>query len=162
MTRGSALLSVAALFFSGVAIGALGVFLYIDDRPGQRVRGERPGPPPRFAMQTMAEALDLTPEQREQIQAIHRESRRTAEEIRHEMRPRLEDHIEQTRERMIAVLTPEQQERFEEMRDRFGARMDRFFLGEGRGGGPPRRPARGDRPRRGAKAPPPPPRPDDG
>ena len=138
MTRGTALLSVAALFFSGIAIGALGMFVYVDSRPVERPHGPFPGPPPRFAMEMMADALDLTPEQREQIEEIHHDSRRTAEEIRLEMKPRLEAHIEQTRERMMAILTPEQRERFEEMRSEFGGRMDRFFLGEGRGGGPRR------------------------
>ena len=144
MTRGTALISVAALFFSGVAIGALATFLYVDKRAAEHPRGQFPGPPPRFGMKTMADELGLTPEQREQMEQIHRDSRRAAEEIRLEMKPRLEEHIEQTRERMMAVLTPEQRERFAEMRTRFGDRMDRFFLGEGRRAGP----RRGSRTRR--------------
>ena len=154
MTRGSALLSVAALFFSGVTIGALGMFLYVDGRPGERPRGPFPAPPPRFAMETMADALGLTPEQRAELEEIHRESRRAAEEIRREMKPRLEDHIAQTRERMMAVLPPGQRERFEERRARFGGRMDRFLLGEGRAGGPRRGPPRRGGPRRDFAPPP--------
>lgn len=166
MTRGSALISVAALFLSGVAIGALAMFLVLDRSPGVFPRGERPGPQPRhLAMGMMAERLGLTPEQRSRIEQIHRESRREAEEIRREMRPRLEAHIEETRRRIRAVLTPEQLERFDEMGRRFGGRMDRFLLGEGPGGprrgGPGPRPPGAGPPPDGPPPPPPPPEEDD-
>ena len=98
-----------------------------DDRsgppgPGQREQsrpGERRGPDPE-RMQEMreqiAEELGLTEEQRAQIQALMSGER-----------PRSREEMEQRREQMNEILTPEQQEKFREvMRERFrrmGGRM---------------------------------------
>ena len=129
MTRSSALISMVALFVAGVAVGALGMQLYeanFDRGPTSRWHG-----PPRF-LERLADDLQLTPEQREQIATIHAESRQRSEAVRQELRPQLQLQMEQTREKILAVLTPEQREELERMRQEFGHGMDRFFLGDGR------------------------------
>ena len=84
MKRSSALLSVAALFLSGVAIGALGHQL-LSDRDGGSVSG-RPWPPGDAFLERMLDQIDATPEQRERIAQIHEESREASHAIREEMR----------------------------------------------------------------------------
>jgi len=52
---------------------------------------------------------------------------READEIRRELRPRLEQHLERTRARFEALLTPEQRAKFERLY-REDRRAERFFL----------------------------------
>jgi Spy/CpxP family protein refolding chaperone len=130
MNRFWAFATVAALFLSGVAIGALGMRL-IDERRGPF--GPQPGPPPPpIAVEELQRELDLSPPQREAVARILQESRRQGDEIRREVRPRLEAHLADTERRLMEVLTPEQRERFDALRRQRRVRPDRLFLG-----GPP-------------------------
>ena len=139
MNRFWAFATVAALFLSGVAIGALGMRL-IDERRGP------PGPlqpnpplPPR-AVEELQRELNLSPPQREAVARILDESRRQGDAIRREVRPRLEAHLADTERRLMEVLTPEQRERFDALRRERRVRPDRLFLGpppDGRPPGPP-------------------------
>ncbi len=128
MSRGWALLAVAALFLSGVSIGALGMHLYY-----RHLALEFRGPfgPPRTFARMLESRLDLTPEQKEKIAAIRRESWRESESLRQEIHPRLDKQLEATRQKILAVLTPEQRGTLEAFaRDNPWA-LHRFFLGEG-------------------------------
>ena len=106
---------------------------------GGKMRGHwQPGP-------WMLERLDLTDEQKEQLQELRKEQR----EARREQREAMAAMGEEQREAVMNVLTGEQQETLKEMRGRRG----RFF--EGRGGkGKDRhdmwRGGKGPHPRRGA------------
>ncbi len=151
MSRWVAWVSVAALFFSGVSIGALGVQLYHNSEP-PRPHGRPSGgevPHERF-MHRMDDRLALSPEQRVAIDGILDQARRDSDEIRRELRPRLEGLADRTREQIAAVLTDDQREAFDELRREFGRRADRFFLDGGPGGprGPGHPPGTGRRPRR--------------
>lgn len=148
MKRTSALLSVFSLFLSGLAIGALGMHLY-HGRSGPPTGPHFVGPPHGRMLAMLERRLDLTPEQREQVVAIHEESRRASHEIRRELRPQLERQMEETREKIRAILTPEQQARFDELHEELKSRFGRFLLGEGRhgrGGRGGRGPGRGPGP----------------
>ena len=138
MNRTVAVISVAALFLSGLSIGALAMHLYHE---GRSVEGVPPvgGPPHRGFLLSLERQLDLTPEQRDQLRAIHEEVRREFENFRRDLRPRLERQMDETRDRILAILTPEQQERFKRIESRHRGHMGRFFLGEGRPGGRGRR-----------------------
>jgi len=130
MSRGWAIVIVAALFLSGVSIGALGMHLY-DLRIAGSFHGPFGGPPPRAFGWLLESRLDLTPEQREKIATIRRESWRESESLRREVHPRLEKQMEATRQKILAVLTPGQREKLEKfVRENPGA-LHRFFLGEG-------------------------------
>lgn len=122
MTRVSALSAVAALFLVGVLVGALGMHLYhVGATPGG-------SPPPepghgrgpwalvsgRF-LERLNHELDLTPEQRDEIERLVLQSRRELEELRSELRPRVEESMRQTRDRIREVLTAEQARIFDEM-----------------------------------------------
>ena len=130
MSRGWAILIVAALFLSGVSVGALGMHLY-DQRIAGSFHGPFGFPPPRAIGRLLESRLELTPEQREKIATIRRESWRESESLRREVHPRLQKQMEATRQKILAVLTPEQREKLEKfVRENPGA-LHRFFLGEG-------------------------------
>lgn len=138
MSRTVAVISVLALFLAGLSIGVLAMHLY---QMGQFAGPAPPfdGPPQGRFLHALERELDLTPEQQKQIQKIHQESHRKILELRRELRPRLERQMDETHDRILEVLTPEQQERFKELEREHRRRMDRFFLGEGRFGGRGRR-----------------------
>ena len=99
-----------------LALGALGTVVVAGH--GGKMRGDRQ------PMRWMVERLDLTDEQREQLQALRKEHR----EARREQRETMAAMGEEQREAVMNILTGEQQETLKEMRGRRG----RFF--EGRGG----------------------------
>ena len=105
MKRSVALLSVVAVFVVGVAIGIVGTHLFY----AQEFR--RPGGPPglmgRSFVDRLEGHLDLTGDQRRQIDAILERSHEEAEMLRHEMQPRLRELFETTGAEIDAILTPE-------------------------------------------------------
>ncbi len=138
MRRGPALAALAGLFALGVVSGGLGAHLYY-----ARALARPPGPPPflgRFAAPPLERHLDLTAEQRRAVRRILDESRREAEDLRRDLAPRLRDVMERSQERIREQLTPEQRERFDELRRRHYRRSERFFgRPEGRRPPPPDR-----------------------
>jgi len=110
-------LTVLGVFALGVALGALAMDFYQRSAWG---RGPL-GPPPRGEsarerhLQYLVKELKLTPEQTEQVRRILDETRQEFLQLRNEMRPRFEEIRRRSRERLRAVLTPEQQARFDEL-----------------------------------------------
>lgn len=148
MSRFVAVAAALSLLVCGIVIGALGTFVVLQ-RPhpldGMRPPPQQPPPPqpPPFTRE-MEERLDLSDDQRQQIQAILRDSREESEAIRRELRPRLEKNLEATQDRIGAVLTPGQHKTFDELVRQDARRAQRFFLdgpppppGGRRGPGPP-------------------------
>ena len=143
MSRFVALAAALSLLVCGIVIGALGTFVVLQ-RPhpldGMRPPPQHPPPPqpPPFTRE-MEERLDLSDDQRQQIQAILRDSREESEAIRRELRPRLEKNLKATQDRIGAVLTPEQHKTFDELVRQDARRAQRFFLdGPPPDDGPPR------------------------
>jgi Spy/CpxP family protein refolding chaperone len=143
MKRSIAFVYVAGLFLLGILIGALGIHLWYTQRPlagpfggpagmrppGHEFRrgpGHRPGP---FFLERIGRQLDLTAEQEQRIAEIIEESHREAGRLREEMLPRVEAQLEQTRQRILEVLTPEQRERFEEFHRQHRRVLERGVLG---------------------------------
>jgi Spy/CpxP family protein refolding chaperone len=127
MSRFTAVAAALALVVSGIAIGALATFIVLQ-RPGGPGAPPPPGPPPPPFTRDMESQLDLSEQQWTQIQAILAESRRESDAIRHELRPRLERNLEETRARIGALLTPEQRVKFEALVREDRRRAERFFL----------------------------------
>jgi Spy/CpxP family protein refolding chaperone len=71
----------------------------------------------------LARQLDLTPEQREQIEAILREERSKADSVLRAVRPVLQARYDSANAAIRAVLTPEQRERFDRSREGRRERM---------------------------------------
>jgi len=131
MKRSLALVYVFGVLLLGIVIGAMGMHLFYAQR--------FPGPPGRHGlgsgMHTPAFAerlerhLDLTPEQLTRIEEIVRESHAEGRSLHEELLPRVRSQMDETRRRIREVLTPEQQEKFDELDRRHRRRAERFFLG---------------------------------
>jgi Spy/CpxP family protein refolding chaperone len=66
--------------------------------------------------------LKLTPEQKEQVSSILNASRQKVDGLHNEVRPRFESIRSETDAQIRAVLTPDQQKGFDEMRAKWDAR----------------------------------------
>lgn len=125
MKRWQALAALAGLFAVGVVSGGLGAHLYYAralDRPA--------GPPPMFTGfmgPRLERHLDLTSEQRRQLREILDDSRLESDTLRRDLAPRMRDVMERTERRIEEILTPEQRERFAQLRRHQRRRAERFF-----------------------------------
>ena len=138
MSRFTALASVFGLFVVGVLVGGFAVHLYYakeQPQPGERRGRFHAG---RF-IDRLQRDLELTVEQRARIDEILQQARVASDQLRREMVPRVRTRMEQTREQIRGVLTPEQQQKFDALHERFRERAEHFLLGRGhRRHGPPR------------------------
>jgi len=125
--RSIAILSVIGLFVIGILIGSLGTHLYYAHRLLQP--GGPPGMGGKIFVDRLMARLDLTPGQRREIERILKDSHVRAEAFRASMAPRVRALMEETHERVLAVLTPEQREVFEEMSRTHHQRAREWFLG---------------------------------
>lgn len=102
-------LAALLIFIIGFIAGALAMNLY---------RG-RPGGPSSFSrgdrFERLAARLDLTPDQKPQVKQIFDDAHARFTEIRKESGPKYAEVRKQTNERLQAVLTPEQWEKFQQM-----------------------------------------------
>lgn len=128
-SRGLAILLAAALFASGLAVGALGVHLFYAHRVV--AFGAPPMPVGPMFERWLERSLELSEPQRREVGEILERSRFEAEVLRREMGPRLHAMNRQTIESIAAVLTPEQRERFEQEMTRWERRQRRFESGVG-------------------------------
>lgn len=110
-----AVIVILVTFAAGIAVGIL------VDRVAFRRAHDRV---PRFATSAMAARLDrhldLTDEQRTQIEAILERRHSRINSLWSEVRPHVRREIEQTNQEIARVLTPEQRARFEKMKMRLG------------------------------------------
>ena len=128
-------LAALAVFVLGFAAGALALNAYRAWSAGQG-RGEHR----RDRFEQMAERLQLNEEQRSQVKQILSDTRAHLRALHKESEPRFEEIRRQTDERLQQVLTPEQFQKFQQMKDeprrgRGGPRGRK-----GGGDGPPRPP----------------------
>lgn len=140
MTRGAAVLVAAALFASGLAVGALGVHLFYAQKIAHA--GGPPMPVGPMFERWLLRGLDLSEQQRREIREVLDLGRSEAEELRAEIGPRLQEMNRRTAAAIAEILTPEQRRVFEEQMARWERRQRRLPPPEGR---PPHR--RGPRPR---------------
>ena len=161
MTKIGAWASLLALLGVGVLIGGLGMHLHYvhpgGDRSGGRGIGEAPPREWRHGhrgplAEQLAEQLELTAEQRTEIEGLLAEARQEGERLRRELRPKLVAQMQKTHAQIMDVLNEEQRARFEALapdpeqlgRDVFGPRGPRA-----RGKRPQGKGQRGKRPPRG-------------
>lgn len=112
-------LAVLLIFVIGFVAGALTINVY-------RARHIASAPPShRSRFERLMEQLNLTPEQRDQVNAIFNDARAQLSEIRKESEPRFRTVREQTHERLRGVLTPEQWEQFQKRTSDFRGRRER-------------------------------------
>lgn len=136
MNRSIALVAVLALFASGLAIGALGTHLFYSRQLSAHGAPGHFGGPRWGGPEPIVGALELSAEQREKIRLILIDSRREAQGIREEIQPRVLDLVGRTSQRMRAILTAEQQQRFDRLRRLERGRLEHHLLGPPEGPGP--------------------------
>jgi Spy/CpxP family protein refolding chaperone len=109
---------VLLVFLAGAALGGLGTRIYME----RRIRGlVHEGPPaklvPRFIGRMLRE-LDPPPERRAEVEAVARELQSELIELRGKYRPELETILSEHLDRIREKLTPEEQARMDEFRER--------------------------------------------
>jgi Spy/CpxP family protein refolding chaperone len=119
------------IFLLGFAAGALALNVY---RSWVRASGTPAGRGD--IVQTLNDRLQLTPEQRAQVQQIFADTRAQLQALHKESEPRVAEIRRQADERLQKVLTPEQWQKFQQMRDDWRRRSHRGRP-EGEGGPPP-------------------------
>ena len=116
-----AYLLVLVVFLLGIGLGALGMYV-----AGARVWGARPevqshrNKHARFVEQ-LTRDLNLTPEQRRQLDAILTDMGPKFQALHQQIAPQSEQLRQQGRERIRAILTPEQRPKYEESLRRLDA-----------------------------------------
>ena len=116
------ILAALVIFAAGVVTGGLTVNLRTKPpAAGLRALQQRITPAQnwdnriRELGKRMERQLDLTPDQRERIEAIIRDSQRRIKGVFEEVAPKARDEFRETRMRIRDVLTPEQRRKFEEL-----------------------------------------------
>ena len=120
--KGALLLLLA--FLLGTAAGALGFGLF---RAGMGWRHPSRDPA-RFqplVLKRLTQELDLRPEQRQQVEAILRETGQEFSRLQKDIAPRIRGIRVHSREKIRAVLTPEQQTKFEALEKEWERRAER-------------------------------------
>jgi Spy/CpxP family protein refolding chaperone len=105
------------IFVLGFAAGALAVNVYRGWR-------HRAGLNPEDRFEQMASRLQLNADQKAQVRQIFGDAREQLQALRKQSEPRVKEIREQTDQRLQQVLTPEQWQRFEQMRNEFRGRRD--------------------------------------
>lgn len=110
---------LAVTFIAGGVAGAAVRELTADDPPAvQRVRSDDDRDNDRNRRRFPYEYLEVTPEQRTQLEAVFEHNREAMSAVWSEYKPRYEAVVDSTRAAVNRVLTPEQRQKFEEYRDR--------------------------------------------
>jgi Spy/CpxP family protein refolding chaperone len=117
---------IAALiiFLLGFAAGALALNAY---RGWAHGRGQTPGD--RF--EQLSNRLQLNSEQKTKVQQILGDTREQLRAVRKDSEPRVNEIRQQTDQRLQQVLTPDQWQRFQQMRNEMRARRGRDGRDEG-------------------------------
>lgn len=125
-------LAAVAIFLLGAAAGALAPRAYFawarSEGRHEQSREDR--------FEQMLDRLQVNDEQKAQVRQILGDTRAELEALRRETEPRRRDIQRQADERLQRVLTPEQWQQFQQLKDEMRGRGRRGGRG-GRGGGPP-------------------------
>jgi len=116
--------AAAVIFVLGFTAGILALNVYRG-----WVRGGGPGHEDRF--EQLSNRLQLNADQKTKVQQILGDTREQLRALRKESEPRVTEIRQKTDERLQQVLTPDQWQRFQQMRDEM-----RDKRGRGRGEGP--------------------------
>jgi hypothetical protein len=124
--RSTAIAAIAALFLIGVLVGVLGTHLFYL----RQIR--QPGGLARLGAHLMVADLQrrlaLDPDQRRQVEAILADATHETAAVRREMTPRVLAILDRSRERISAVLTPEQRRELERYRHAHSERLRHLLL----------------------------------
>jgi Spy/CpxP family protein refolding chaperone len=108
--------AVLVIFALGFVAGALSWNIYRSWRWSRTFDGRRD------RYEQMLDRLQLTKEQRTQVDTILTDARAQLMELRKQSEPRMREVRQQTDQRLQSILTPEQWEQFKKMRDEMRGR----------------------------------------
>lgn len=111
-------LAVVILFVVGFLAGALAMNIY-------RARQRPPRAGGRGGFEQMLNRLNLTQDQRTQVDDIFEDARKQLAELRKDSEPKFREVRKNTDERLQSVLTAEQWEQFQQMTSRRGGSYGR-------------------------------------
>jgi Heavy-metal resistance len=113
--------AVVGVFFLGWLAGALCMHVYHGKfwRSPREPRGEQ--------FEQMLDRLNLTPEQRTQMEQIIKESRSQLVDIRRQSAPRYKEIRKQTDEKLQVILSPQQWQQWQQMTREMRGRWNRGF-----------------------------------
>jgi uncharacterized membrane protein len=113
--------AVVGVFLLGCLAGALAMNVYRGQFPRsfREPRGER--------FEQMLDRLNLTAEQRTQMEQIIKESRSQIVEIRRQSAPRYKEIRQQTDEKLQTILSPQQWQQWQQMTREIRGRRNRGF-----------------------------------
>lgn len=111
MKRALSLAVMAAVLLLGMVLGALGVVVVHHDVFSKIWSHHHEN----LEETDLEQILDLTPDQRREVERILQESEAEVQAIHQELLPRVEAHLRHTHERLLAVLDPEQRKRFDQL-----------------------------------------------
>jgi hypothetical protein len=125
MSRTVALLAMTALLLAGVVVGVMGTHAFY------AWQVHRPGGLAAFAVRLLGNSLDrqldLSAEQKRQVDAILADTRGELQQVRRDTVPRLLAIRSRSLDRINAILTPPQQERLRRFRARRAHTLERLF-----------------------------------
>ena len=111
-------IAAAIIFVLGFVAGILALNVYRGlARGGERHPGNR--------IEMIAERLQLTEDQKTKVQEIFNDTREQVRAVRRESEPKMDEIRRQADGRLQTVLTPEQWQKFQTVRDEFRARRGR-------------------------------------
>jgi Spy/CpxP family protein refolding chaperone len=117
-------LAIVAIFLLGFVAGGLAVNLYRQGKPGApQAKGPQSQHHP--GIEAMLKTLNLSDQQKQQVDQILSDTRQRFEEIRRASQPQMEEMKKQTRERLKTVLTEDQWNQFQQQIKEREARQDR-------------------------------------
>jgi Spy/CpxP family protein refolding chaperone len=120
-TRREAALLVFVVFLLGLLVGSVGNHLWGERVWGRQEMGTRPSPPSRQqVVNDLTRELQLTPDQQKQLGPIIDDTRAQVRALYTPLDAQHEQIRQQGRARIRAILTPEQQPKF----DQFMQRID--------------------------------------
>lgn len=108
--------AVVAIFFLGFVAGMLALQVY---------RGWAPRPTPENRFEQLATRLQLNDDQKTKVQQIFSDTRQQLQNLRKESEPRVNEIRQQADQRLQQVLTPEQWQKFLQMRSEMRGRRGR-------------------------------------
>lgn len=125
-------IGLLALFFSGVCVGGVGTWMIAEQRVIDTLTHERP-PFQRAIMRKLTRELGLNESQREHVAKIVCRTQEELVALRERIRPEREEIMQRSRENMKTELSPEQQQRLDELHRKLEKHRSTKGHGEQRG-----------------------------
>ena len=126
MKTGAAFFAMGALLAGGISIGALGMHLFDHFRLLHQQPARIAVEP--FHLDQLAEMLELSPDQRRQLELLLLESHDEARRLHEEILPRVRHYIDEMHGRIAAILDDEQRERLDDIHAHHRAALEHLFL----------------------------------